>query len=86
VALEPYVNYIPLKKDLSDIFEKLEWLKTNDSKAKIISENALAFCRNCLMPEDLDEYITIALNEYHSLQKFELYTTTLQPVVVHQSF
>jgi hypothetical protein len=86
VALEPYVNYIPLKKDLSDIFEKLEWLKTNDSKAKIISENASAFCRNCLMPEDLDEYITIALNEYHSLQKFELNTPTLQPVVVHQSF
>lgn len=85
-ALEPYVNYVPLKKDLSDIFEKLEWLKINDDKAKIISENATAFCQKALMPNDLDEYIATALNEYHLLQRFKLKEPTLQPILQGFSF
>ncbi len=79
-ALESNVNYVLLKKDLSDIFQKLEWLKTNDNDAKIISENATAFCQKCLMPNDLDEYMAIALKEYCSLQKFEIKNPTLGPV------
>ena len=79
-ALEPYINYIPLKKDLSDIFEKLEWLKTNDDKAEIISKNATALCQKALMPNDFDNYIATTLNEYHLLQNFKLQNPTLQPI------
>ncbi|MBY0379639.1 MAG: hypothetical protein K2P53_06040 [Rickettsiales bacterium] len=85
-ALEPYVNYIPLKEDLSDVFEKLEWLKTNDSKAEIISKNATAFCQKALMPNDFDNYIATTLNEYHLLQKFRLKDPTLPPISSDFSF
>ena len=36
---EPYVHYIPVKLDLSDLIEKIEWLKKNDDKAKEIAHN-----------------------------------------------
>jgi hypothetical protein len=38
------------------------------------------------MPEDLDEYTAIALNEYHSLQRFEVTRPTLSPVEFGKSF
>lgn len=85
-ALEPYINYIPLKKDLSDIFEKLEWLKTNDDKAEIISNNATALSQKALMPNDFDNYIATTLNEYHLLQNFKLQNPTLQSISQEFSF
>ena len=81
-GLEPYVNYIPLKQDLSDIFEKLNWLKEHDDLAKIIATNATNFCLECLMPENLDEYTVAILNEYHTLQRFKLTQPTL-PKITH---
>lgn len=28
--LKPWVHYVPVKRDLSDLVEKIEWLKEND--------------------------------------------------------
>jgi hypothetical protein len=41
--LQPMVNYVPIRYDLSDLKEKIEWLVKNDDKAKEIAENALRF-------------------------------------------
>lgn len=41
--LEPYVHYIPIKEDLSDIFDVIKWCKVNDDKCKQIAENARQF-------------------------------------------
>ena len=30
--LEPYKHYVPFKRDLSDLEEKIEWAKTNDAQ------------------------------------------------------
>jgi hypothetical protein len=38
--LEPYVHYVPLKEDLSDLSEVIDWCKNNDHKCKEISQNA----------------------------------------------
>lgn len=38
--LQPYVHYIPLKDDFSDLDEVLEWCRNNDDICKQISENA----------------------------------------------
>jgi hypothetical protein len=37
--LEPYVHYIPLKEDFSDLEDIIKWCKNNDGKCKEISEN-----------------------------------------------
>ena len=35
----PYVHYVPVKNDQSDLIEKIEWLQANDDKAREIAEN-----------------------------------------------
>lgn len=39
--IAPHVHYIPVKYDLSDLIEKIEWVKNNDSEARKIAENAV---------------------------------------------
>jgi hypothetical protein len=31
---EPWVHFVPVKNDQSDLFEAIEWLQANDAKAK----------------------------------------------------
>ena len=49
--LKPMVNYVPIRYDLSDLKEKIEWLVENDDKAKEIAENALQFSREVFSSE-----------------------------------
>jgi spore maturation protein CgeB len=44
-SLKPFVHYIPIKKDFSDLFEKIEYLKNNDKEAERIAKNAQEFAR-----------------------------------------
>ena len=70
--LQPFVHYIPVKHDLSDLVEKIEWAQAhNDSIQKII-ENANNFAYNNLQYEDLLLYMYLTLNEYAKLQKFRI--------------
>ena len=39
--LKPYIHYVPVKKDLSDLADQIQWCKVNDDKCKKIVENAL---------------------------------------------
>lgn len=41
--LKPFVHYIPIKADLSDIYDKIKWCKLNDLKCEQIAQNALKF-------------------------------------------
>jgi len=44
--LVPYVHYVPVKRDGSDLLSQLEWAKKNDDKCKWISEQATAYIEN----------------------------------------
>ncbi|MBX7066105.1 MAG: hypothetical protein K1X28_02630 [Parachlamydiales bacterium] len=68
-ALEPYKHYVPVKEDLSDLLEKIEWAKTHDLEAKLIAEEASQFARDNLEPEDTALYLYLLLKEYALLQK-----------------
>lgn len=78
-ALEPYVHYIPLKEDLSDIFEQFEWLKNNDCKALEVQVNAHQFVKNNLSSEQIDSHVVMLLNAYHEIQKDKNITPSLTP-------
>lgn len=41
--LVPYVHYVPVKDDGSDLLEQLEWAKKNDDRCRWISEQASAY-------------------------------------------
>jgi tetratricopeptide (TPR) repeat protein len=43
--LKPMENYVPIKYDLSDLAEKLQWLVENDVEAQKIANNALQFSK-----------------------------------------
>lgn len=76
-ALKPYVNYVPVKHDLSDIFDQIEWMKENDAKVEQISINAHNFIQNNMLAEHIDSHTVILLNEYAKIQKDSQITPTL---------
>ena len=44
-SLDPWVHYIPVAYDFSDIIEKIKWAKSNEEECKQIIDNALNFAR-----------------------------------------
>ena len=46
--LRPFEHYIPVKADLSDLIEKVEWARDNDDAARRIASAAVAFVREHL--------------------------------------
>ena len=48
---------MPIKTDLSDLCEKIQWLKDNDEKARDIAENAHAFVRDQLSLDNINLYV-----------------------------
>lgn len=55
--LIPFVNYIPIKYDLSDLQEKITWVLEHDIEAETIAKNALDFARNIFTAEFQREYL-----------------------------
>ena len=53
--LEPWVHYIPIKEDISDLKEKMEWAEAHPEEAQRISEHATAFVRWWGTPEGMQE-------------------------------
>lgn len=57
--LVPYVHYVPFKRDLSDLVDKVKWLIKNDDEARNISRNAQEFAKDNLMPKDIFCYYAV---------------------------
>jgi hypothetical protein len=68
--LIPWVHYVPLREDLSDLMEKLAWAREHDDEARRIAENGTAFAREHLLPEEILLYAYKLLVKYASLQRF----------------
>lgn len=49
--LKPWVHYIPVKRDLSDLTNKVDWCLTNYDKAVKIGSNAYEFAKQYLSRE-----------------------------------
>ena len=43
--MEPWVHYVPVSSDLSDLREKYEWAESHPDKARHIAERATALAR-----------------------------------------
>jgi hypothetical protein len=71
--LEPMVNYVPIKYDLSDLKPTLDWLRTHDAEAKAIAENALAFSRRVFSPQFQRAYLDDTIASIAIGPRSELY-------------
>ena len=60
--LKEWIHYVPIKSDLSDLMEKIEWCKKNDNKCKIIAKNAREFFNKYINTNYIYDYMEIILN------------------------
>jgi hypothetical protein len=50
--LEPWVHYIPLNEDLSDVEEKMQWILDNDKKAQLIAQRGTLWIQDLILHPD----------------------------------
>lgn len=43
--LKPYEHYVPVRADMADLAEKIDWVRSNDAQAKEIAAHGQAFAR-----------------------------------------
>jgi hypothetical protein len=52
--IQPWVHYVPVRSDLEDLLEKLEWAESHPEEAKQISENATELMRKLSSSEGFE--------------------------------
>lgn len=67
--LEPYIHYIPVREDLSDLEEKIRWAETHQAKCLEIIKNANKFAYKNLTPKALYNYLALILDKYSKLME-----------------
>ena len=55
--IKPYVHYIPVKADLSDLIDMIKWCKMNDDKCVEIVKNAKLFYKKYLSKDGVFNYL-----------------------------
>uniref|UniRef100_A0A7S3L8V7 Glycosyl transferase CAP10 domain-containing protein n=1 Tax=Amphora coffeiformis TaxID=265554 RepID=A0A7S3L8V7_9STRA len=58
--LKPLEDHVPVKEDLSDLEEKIQWCRDNDEKCKKIGQNAMAFYEKYVSRKPLLDYVQMA--------------------------
>ncbi|MGH2612487.1 MAG: glycosyl transferase family 90, partial [Rhabdochlamydiaceae bacterium] len=70
-AVKPYVHYIPIKNDLSDLYDQVRWAHAHDLECREIAKKSTDFALNNLMIEDNYTYLYHVLLKYASLQNLD---------------
>lgn len=65
--LRPWVHYVPLRLDMSNLRPTLQWLATNDDEARRIARRANAYAARWLRQQDMACYWFRLLLEYARL-------------------
>jgi hypothetical protein len=55
--LKPFVDYVPVKADLSDLEEKIKWCRDHDDECRKIAENAIDFYNKYVAKDALLDYV-----------------------------
>lgn len=74
--LVPYEHYIPIKEDLSDLYEKILWCKSNDEKCEEIAQNAKKFYYKYLTKNSILDYMQKLLIDLKKHTGIYLYNWT----------
>lgn len=68
-ALEPWENFVPVRSDLSDLAERLSWLRAHPAEAQRIGANGAALARSLTLASELPKAFRtvgrlLAMNEH----------------------
>ncbi|KAA8588333.1 hypothetical protein FQN60_001527 [Etheostoma spectabile] len=69
--LRPWEHYIPIRADLGDLLEKIQWARDHDEEALKIALAGQQFARNYLMGDSIFCYYYKLFQEYAKLQVTE---------------
>lgn len=87
-GLEEYVHYVPIKRDLSDLLEKIEWCREHDDECEQIARNANKFYDKYLNEDGIYEYLENILNKLEMKEvnsiKIKNYTKHLSKYIREQ--
>ncbi|CAI9558844.1 unnamed protein product [Staurois parvus] len=67
-ALKPGKHYIPIKRNLGDLIEKIRWAKENDEEVKKIAKEGQTLARELLQPQRLYCYYYKVFQTYAKRQ------------------
>ncbi|XP_075448459.1 protein O-glucosyltransferase 3 isoform X3 [Ascaphus truei] len=67
-ALKPWKHYIPIKRNLSDLIERIQWAKENDDEARTIAKEGQVLARELLQPHRLYCYYYKVFQQYAKRQ------------------
>lgn len=65
--LQPFVNYVPLNNDFSDLEQKFMWVQQHPLSSVIIASNARQLAEDVFNAEAIRTTIIHAFNEYHAI-------------------
>lgn len=82
-GLKPGVHYVPIKADLSNLLEKIDWCRTHDAQCEQMAQSALLFFQTVLNGESCVQYVYELLWTYRAKVVPYLYT---YPVPVEPRF
>lgn len=82
--IKPFVHYIPVKKDLSNLIEQIEWCRKHQDKCKSIIKNAYLFYQKYLSRQGVLDYTSKLLNIL-SHQRGVVNTNYLSPTSILHS-
>jgi hypothetical protein len=69
--LIPFTHYVPVKDDLSDLIDQINWCVKNDAKCKKIASNGVEFYNKYLTKDGLFNYIEQQLNLVYYNKKLD---------------
>lgn len=73
--LQPFVHFVPVKQDLSDLLDKIRWCKANDAKCKKIAQNAAKFASTYLTKNGILDYLQKLLYDLKKINGIYLYNS-----------
>ncbi|KAM6945547.1 protein O-glucosyltransferase 1 [Aplochiton taeniatus] len=82
--LRPWLHYIPVKQDLSDLRELLQFVKENDAIAQEIAMRGQRFILDHLRMEDVSCYWEKLLNEFSGLLRYKPKRDSSYSQIVHR--
>lgn len=67
-CIKPFVHFIPIENDFSDLFSQIDWALENDSECQKIAGNALNLAKKIFSQDYIDSYIYRLLHKYANKQ------------------
>jgi hypothetical protein len=55
--IRPWEHFVPVRSDMTDLIEKIDWARSNDTDARRIAQNGRAFARSMTLESETDHAV-----------------------------